>query len=67
MSGGRTFKGHKSEGLLYHKLVNQNKSVINTPLFCTVEPVLEKHPIAHKNMVSQDRWSLVTGSFTLKM
>ncbi len=23
-------------------------------------------PIGHKNVVSQDRWSLVTGSFTLK-
>ena len=32
----------------------------------TVEPVLKDHPILHKNMVSQDRWSLVTGSFTLK-
>ncbi len=33
---------------------------------CTVEPVLKDRPIDHKNMVSQDRWSLVTGSFTLK-
>ncbi len=31
----------------------------------TVEPVLIDHPFGHKNMVSQDRWSLVTGSFTL--
>ncbi len=28
--------------------------------------VLKDRPIRHKNMVSQDRWSLVTGSFTLK-
>ncbi len=32
----------------------------------TVEPVLKDRPIVHKNVVSQDRWSLVTGSFTLK-
>ena len=35
-------------------------------LCSTVESVLEDHPIGHKNMVSQNRWSLVTGSFTLK-
>ncbi len=28
----------------------------------TVEPVLKDHPIGHKNVVCQDRWSLVTGS-----
>ena len=33
---------------------------------CTVKPVLKDHPTGHKNMVSQDRWSLVRGSFTLK-
>ncbi len=32
----------------------------------TVEAVLKDCPIGHKNMVSQDRWSLVTGSYTLK-
>ena len=32
----------------------------------TVEPVLKDHPIGHKNMVSQDRWSLATDSFKLK-
>ena len=32
----------------------------------TVEPVLKDCLIGHKNKVSQDRWSLVTGSFTLK-
>ncbi len=31
-----------------------------------VEPVLKDHPAGHKNMASQDRWSLVTGSITLK-
>ncbi len=28
----------------------------------TVEPVLKDHPIRHKNVVSQHRWSLVIGS-----
>ncbi len=32
----------------------------------TVEPVIQDHPIGHKNMVSQDRWSLVTGLMALK-
>ncbi len=32
----------------------------------TVEPVLKDHPIGHKNVVYQDRWSLVTGSVVLK-
>ena len=32
----------------------------------TVEPVLKDHPIDHKNVVCQDRWSLVTGSVILK-
>ncbi len=27
---------------------------------------MKGHPIGHKNMVSQDRWLMVTGSFTLK-
>ena len=33
---------------------------------CTgiVEPVLKDHPIGPKNVVCQDRWSLVTGSIT---
>ncbi len=35
-------------------------------LLYTMKPVLKDHPIGHKNMVSQGRWSLVTGSFTLK-
>ncbi len=30
-----------------------------TPLICTVEPVLEDHPISHK-YVFPDTWSLVT-------
>ena len=34
--------------------------------FIYLEPVLTNHPIGHKNMISQDRWSLVTGWFTLK-
>ncbi len=32
----------------------------------TVEPVLKDCPIGHKIMVSQDRWSLVTGSVAFK-
>ncbi len=32
----------------------------------TVEPVLQDHPIGHKNVVGQDRWSQVTGSVILK-
>ena len=32
----------------------------------TVEPVLKDHPIGHKNLVCQDRWSLATGSVILK-
>ncbi len=32
----------------------------------TVEPVLKDHPIGRKNVVCQDRWSLVTGSVILK-
>ncbi len=35
-------------------------------LIFTVEPVLKDHPICHTNVVSQNRWSLVTGSVTLK-
>ncbi len=36
-------------------------------IMCTVGPVLKGHPIGHKNMVSQDRWSLVTGSYCTEM
>ncbi len=32
----------------------------------TVEPALKDHPIGHKNVVCQERWSLVTGSVILK-
>ncbi len=32
----------------------------------TVEPVLKDLPFGHKSVVSQDRWSLVTGSIVLK-
>ncbi len=31
----------------------------------TVEPILIDHPIDHKNVVCQDRWSLVKGWFAL--
>ncbi len=36
-------------------------------LASTVECVLKDHPIGHKNVVSQDRWFLVTGSVILKV
>ena len=32
----------------------------------TVEPSLKDHPIGQKNVVSQDKWSLATGSVILK-
>ncbi len=32
-----------------------------TNVWTTVEPVLKDHPIVRKNMVFQDKWSLVTG------
>ncbi len=32
----------------------------------TLEPVLKDHPFRHRNVVSQDRWSLVPGSIALK-
>ncbi len=32
----------------------------------TLEPVLKNHPMSHINVFSQDRWSLVTGSITMK-
>ncbi len=31
-----------------------------------VKPVLRDYPIGHKHMMSEDRWSLVTGSVILK-
>ncbi len=43
-----------NSGYFYSNMVN------------TVEPVLKDHPIGHKNVVCQDRWSLVTGSAVLK-
>ncbi len=36
------------------------------PCCSTVESVLKDHPIADKNVVSQNRWSLVTGLITVK-
>ncbi len=37
-----------------------------SPSKTTIEPVLKNHPIVDINMISQGRWSLVTGSVTLK-
>ncbi len=41
-------------------------NITNILLRDTAEPVLKGCPIGHKNVVSQDRWSLVTSSFALK-
>ncbi len=38
----------------------------NSVTTSTVELVLKDHPNGHENMDSQDRWSLVTSSITLK-
>ncbi len=38
----------------------------DTSVTDTVEPLLKDHPIGHKYMVPQDRWSLVTGWVALK-
>ncbi len=35
-------------------------------IWYTVKPILKDHLIGHKNVVSQDRWSLVTSSIRLK-
>ncbi len=32
----------------------------------TFQPIMKDHPVGHKNTISQDRWSLVTGSVILK-
>ncbi len=37
-----------------------------TRILTTVEPALKDRRIGHKNMVSQDRWSLMTLSVALK-
>ena len=60
------------EACLAHDLLNS--SAEHTPGYtlqgirgkhCTVKSVLKDHPIGHKNVVCQDRWSLVTGSVIL--
>ena len=47
-------------------ILSQVRIWLTADLFTTVEPVLKSHRIGHSNIVSQDRWSLVTGSITLK-
>ena len=39
-----------------------NPQGLGDKLPTTVEPVLRDHPFCHAKAVSQDRWSLVTGS-----
>ena len=41
-------------------------ALLPTTIASTVKPVLKDNPIGHKNVVCQDRWSLVTGSVILK-
>ncbi len=43
-----------------------NRTSRSCERFSPVEPVLKDHPIHHANVVSQARWSLLTGSITLK-
>ena len=47
-------------------LDRSNLESVDKCCFSTAEPVLRDRPIGHENTVSQDRWSLVTGSITLK-
>ncbi len=53
-------------GLLMHGPVCSQNTVPTMLLIYTIEPVLKDRPIGHKNVVCQDRWSLVTGSVILK-
>ncbi len=50
--------------------IKQVTEVTGMDLTCfkryTVEPVLKDRPISHKNMASQDGWSLLTDLFTQK-
>ncbi len=46
-------------------LVPHFRNVLDNFKCYTIEPVLKDHPIGHKNVVCQDRWSLVTGSVIL--
>ncbi len=48
------------------KTLKANHKVDNCGKNGTVEPILKDCPIGHKNVVCQDRWSLVTGSVILK-
>ncbi len=49
------------------KAYSQNKfRIFVAKMFGTVEPFLKDHPIDDKNVVSQDRWLLMTGSVVLK-
>ena len=54
--------------MLYYKMRVIYRGKLTVPFSCcgTVEPTLEDHPIDHKNVAFQDRWSWGTGSLTLK-
>ncbi len=69
--------GRVVTGSVYHREparhgagVSGGRQSVPTPsqltVVSTVEPVLKDHPISHKNVVCQDRWSLVTGLNLLK-
>ncbi len=51
---------------LSRQVVVDDSCLSRQVLLYTVEPVLKHCPIGHKNVIFQARWSLVTGSFTLK-
>ncbi len=48
------------------KILRSVNTACGTVSTYTVEHVLKAYLIGHKSLVAEDRWSLVTGSFTLK-
>ncbi len=50
---------HEKQRKFIHLITSTHK--FNWKKYNTVEPVLKVQPIGHKNVVSQDSWSLVTG------
>ncbi len=66
---GSTLSSHwRSIGVTLYLLgkTRLKLQVASLVLTYTVESALKDYPIGHKNMVFQDRWSLVTGSVALK-
>ncbi len=48
------------------KLANSPVNMVKCSSTSTEEPLLKDHPIGHTYVVSQDKWSLVTGSIRVK-